>query len=203
MRTATLALLITLGLAAELSVQAAAPVPRPAKEFTVATPQGQQILISSLKGKVAVVQFLFTWCPHCQAFSKVLTELNTEYGARGFQALGVAFDELDPKDPVPLKDKVVAYTKQYAGFPVGVSNRSSVLSYLGISELERVGVPQIIVIDRKGVIREQSPSEGGGELGNPAHLKPLIESLLAEGTPAKGPAKTGAKKKTTDKKASE
>lgn len=186
-----------------LSAQAAAPVPRPAKEFTVATPQGQQILISSLKGKVAVVQFLFTWCPHCQAFSKVLTELNTEYGARGFQALGVAFDELDPKDPVPLKDKAVAYTKQYAGFPVGVSNRSSVLSYLGISELERVGVPQIIVIDRKGVIREQTTSEGGGELGNPAHLKPLIESLLAEGAAAKGPAKTGAKKKSTEKKASE
>ena len=208
MRTPILALFITLGLSAELSVQAAAPVPRPAKEFTIATPQGQQILISSLKGKVAVVQFLFTWCPHCQAFSKVLTELNTEYGARGFKALGVAFDELDPKDPVPLKDKVTAYTKQYAGFPVGVSNRSAVLSYLGISELERVGVPQIIVIDKKGMIREQTTAQGGGELGDPAHLKPLIESLLAEGAPAKTPAKTGSKKstgekKTTDKKASE
>jgi thiol-disulfide isomerase/thioredoxin len=153
------------------------------------------------------VQFLFTWCPHCQAFSKVLTELNTEYGARGFQALGVAFDEVDPKDPVPLKEKVVAYGKTYAGFPVGVSNRTSVLSYLGISELERVGVPQIVVIDRKGIIREQTTSEGGGELGNPAHLKPLIESLLAEGAPAKTPAKaspkTGTKSKTAEKKASE
>jgi len=192
-----------------LPAQAAAPVPRPAKEFTVATPQGQQILISSLKGKVAVVQFLFTWCPHCQAFSKVLTQLNTEYGPRGFQALGVAFDDLDPKDPVPLKDKVVSYTKEHAGFPVGVSNRTAVLSYLGISELERIGVPQIVIIDRKGVIREQSTSQGGGPLGDPAHLKPLIESLLAEGAPAKGPAKTGtpttkpAEKKTSDKKTSE
>ena len=186
-----------------LPAKAEAPVPRPAKEFTVATPQGQQILISSLKGKVAVVQFLFTWCPHCQAFSKVLTQLNTEYSARGFQALGVAFDDVDPKDPVPLKDKVVTYTQQNAGFPVGVSNRSTVLSYLGISELERVGVPQIMVIDRKGVIREQSTAQGGGPLGDPAHLKPLIESLLAEGAPAKGPAKTGTAKKTAEKKTSE
>ena len=199
MRTPVLALFLALG----ISVQAEAPVPRPAKEFTVATPQGQQILISSLKGKVAVVQFLFTWCPHCQAFSKVLTQLNTEYGPRGFQALGVAFDDVDPKDPVPLKDKVVTYTQQHAGFPVGVSNRSAVLSYLGISELERIGVPQIIIIDRKGVIREQSTSQGGGPLGDPAHLKPLIESLLAEGAPAKGPAKTGTAKKTADKKTSE
>jgi peroxiredoxin len=190
MRTATLALFWTL----VLSVQAASPVPRPSKEFTVATPQGQQILLSSLKGKVCVVQFLFTWCPHCQNFSKVLTQLNAEYGPRGFQALGVAFE-----DDV-TKDKAVSYAQQFAGFPVGVSTRSSVFSYLGLSELERIGVPQIAVIDRKGVIREQSTAEGGGPLGDPAHLKPLIESLLAEGAPAKAPAKGGDTKKTSEKK---
>jgi len=212
MRTPLLAVLITLGTTfLELPANAAAPVPRPAKEFTIAPPQGPQILISSLKGKVAVVQFLFTWCPHCQAFSKVLTQLNSEYGPRGFQALGVAFNDQpdNPEDKVPLKDKVQAYTKEYAGFPVGVSSRTPVLTYLGISELERIGVPQIIIIDRKGVIREQSPTQGGGPLGDPAHLKPLIESLLAEGAPAKGPAKTGtsttkpAEKKTAEKKTSE
>jgi thiol-disulfide isomerase/thioredoxin len=194
-----LALGLTLGITLGLQAQAAAPVPRPAKEFTVATPQGQQILISSLKGKVTVIQFLFTWCPHCQAFSQALTQLNLEYGPRGFQALGVAFDDDDGK--MPLKDKVTGYAKQYAGFPVGVSNRSTVLSYLGISELERIGVPQIVVIDRKGQIREQSPSQGGGPLGDPAHLKPLIESLLAEGAPAKGSAKLKDQpksQKTTD-----
>jgi hypothetical protein len=100
-----------------------------------------------------------------------------------------------------LKDKAAAYAKQYAGFPVGYSTRSTVLSYLGISELERIGVPQIMVIDRKGVIREQSTSQGGGPLGDPAHLKPLIESLLAEGAGAKAPAKS--EKKTADKKTSE
>src|SRR6185295_7896085 len=199
MRTALLALFITLA----VSVQAEAPVPRPSKEFTVAVPGGQQILLSSLKGKVVVMQYLFTWCPHCQAFSKVLTQLNNEYSSRGFQALGVAFDDDDPKTPA-LKDKAVAYGQQYAGFPVGAANRSTVFAFLGLSELQRIGVPQIVVIDRKGVIREQSPGEGGGPLGDPAHLKPLIESLLAEGAPAKAPAKTGdTKKKAADKKASE
>ena len=197
MRTATLAVILSLGLASELSVQAAAPVPRPSKEFTVAPPQGQQILLSSLKGKVAVVQFLFTWCPHCQAFSKMLTQLNSEYGPRGFQALGVAFE-----DDV-TKEKAVMYGQQYAGFPVGVSSRTTVFNYLGLSELERIGVPQIVVIDRKGVIREQSSSEGGGPLGSPEHLKPLIESLLAEGAPAKSPAKSSDTQKTTGKKAAD
>jgi peroxiredoxin len=197
MRTPSLAYVLTLGLCLGLAAQAAAPVPRPSKEFTVATPQGQQILLSSLKGKVAVVQFLFTWCPHCQAFSKVLTMLNNEYAPRGFQALGVAFD-----DDV-TKEKTMTYTQQFAGFPVGVSARSTVFSYLGLSELERIGVPQIVVIDRKGMIREQSPSSGGGPLGDIGHLKPLVESLLAESEPAKAPAKSGTNKKTADKKASE
>jgi hypothetical protein len=78
-----------------------------------------------------------------------------------------------------------------------------VLSYLGISELESVGVPQIVIIDRKGVIREQSPTQGGGPLGDPAHLKPLIESLLAEGGADKSGASTKkpAEKKTTEKTA--
>jgi thiol-disulfide isomerase/thioredoxin len=193
MRTATLALFLALG----LSVQAAAPVPRPSKQFTVSTPQGQRILLSSLKGKVVVVQFLFTWCPHCQAFSKVLTQLNAEYGPRGFQALGVGFE-----DDV-TKQKVEDYTKQYAGFPVGISNRSTVLGYLGISELERIGVPQIVVIDRKGVIREQTSSQGGGPLGDPAHLQPLVEKLLAEGVTSKAPAKHSTTKRAAAKKASE
>jgi len=182
-------------------------VPRQSKEFTVVTPQGQQILLSSEKGKVCVVQFLATWCPHCQAFSQMLTQLSTEYGPRGFQALGVAFDDDDGK--APLKDKAAAYAKQYAGFPVGFATRSTVLSYLGISELERIGYPEIVVLDRKGVIREQSPTQGGGPLSDPAHLRMVIESLLAEGGGTKAPAKGGdattkpAVKKTTDKKTSE
>ena len=77
------------------------------------------------------------------------------------------------------------------------------LSYLGIPELERIGVPEIVVIDRKGVIREQSPTEGGGPLTNEMHLRSVIESLLAEGAGAKSPAKGGSAKKTADKKTSE
>ena len=133
MRNATLALLITLGITLGLTAQAAAPVPRPSKEFTVVTPEGPRILLSSLKGKVVVVQFLFTWCPHCQAFSKLLTKLNAEYGPRGFQALGVAFDDDDPNNKLPLKDKAAAYAKQYAGFPVGYSTRSTGVKLLGDS----------------------------------------------------------------------
>ena len=61
------------------------------------------------------------------------------------------------------------------------------------------------MIDRKGVIREQSPTQGGGPLGDPAHLRPLIESLLAEGAGLPRAAlryEEPAEKKTADKKTS-
>ena len=60
------------------SAFAAMPVPRPSKEFTFVEPDGKQVLLSSLKGKVVVIQFLYTTCPHCQALSRELTKLSAE-----------------------------------------------------------------------------------------------------------------------------
>src|ERR1700761_9228674 len=68
------------------------PIPRPAKEFDFVQPSGKHILLSSLKGKVVIVQGLLVTCPHCQAFSQLLTKMQNEYGPRGFQAMGIAYD---------------------------------------------------------------------------------------------------------------
>src|SRR5271154_3951414 len=71
------------------------PVPRPAKEFVCSDQNGKRIALSSYKGKVVVVQFLSTSCSHCQAMSQMLTRLQAEFGPKGFQAIGVAFNEAD------------------------------------------------------------------------------------------------------------
>ena len=89
---------------------------------------GKTTLLTSLKGKVVYVQFLFTTCPHCQALSAVLTKLNREFGPQGFQTLGVAFDD----DVTPAKSG--AYVRQFGvGFPVGYASRATVESYLGMT----------------------------------------------------------------------
>src|SRR6185369_847976 len=94
--SALLATLFTSGLA----LQAAAPVPRPTKEFTIVLPNGKQQLLSSYRGKVVMAAFMFTTCPHCQALSKIITKLQGELGSRGFQAVGVAFnDEVNTANP--------------------------------------------------------------------------------------------------------
>lgn len=190
-------LLTTFAAFAALGVTAfaAPPVPRQAKELEIDQPNGKHSLLTSYRGKVVVVQFLFTTCPHCQAYSQLLTKLQNEYGPRGFQALGGAFNEAD-------NNMVINYVNQYkVGFPVGVMVRDTVMNFMGFSLMDRLVVPQIALIDRKGMIREQSESNPttAPPLQNEAHLRAAIEKLLAEGAATSktaAPAKSsGAAKK--------
>ena len=54
------------------------------------------------------------------------------------------------------------------------------MGYLGYSIMERLAVPQVMIIDRKGRVRAQSEPEGSAELQQPETLRPLLEKLLAE-----------------------
>src|SRR5580692_6141949 len=98
------------------SAYAAAPIPRPAPQLEIADGSGKHLL-TSYKGKVVVVQFLLTTCPHCQRFSQLLNKLQADYGPKGFQALGAAVNEATPE---MAKD----YQTKYAqAFPVGPLTR--------------------------------------------------------------------------------
>ena len=190
-------------LASALALQAAAPVPRPTKEFTITLPSGKQSLLSSYRGKVVMLACMFTTCPHCQALSKVMTKLQGELGPRGFQGLGVAFnDEVNTPNSASNSQVTASFISQFqVGFPMGFAPRDSVLSYLGVSSLERWVVPQIAIIDRKGVIRAQSASQGTADLQTESYLRKYLGELLDEGgkaaTPSKAPAKKAADKKTS------
>ena len=176
MRHLTTALLtLTLG----ASAFAAMPVPRQSKEFTFVQPDVKQILLSSLKGKVVVVQFLYTTCPHCQALSKELTKLAAELGPN-VQMMGVAFEE---DEAAKEAGAAANYVRTYGvSFPVGYATRDTVMSYLGLSVMDRFVVPQVAIIDKKGVVRAQSAPMGTTELQTPDYLRGFIKDLLAGGT---------------------
>jgi peroxiredoxin len=171
-------ILCTLGVAA---FAAGPALPRPAKELELIEPSGKHDLLTSYRGKVVIVQFLYTTCPHCQAYSQLLTKLQGEYGPRGLQCLGLAFDDA-------TNSMVTNYVTKYrVGFPVGPAQRDTVLSFLGFSVMDQVFVPQITLIDRKGVIREETEPKPTTQppLQDEAHLRSSIEKLLDEGSGAK------------------
>jgi thiol-disulfide isomerase/thioredoxin len=186
----TLAAFVALG----VSALAAPPVPRLAKEFDFVEPSGHHILLSSLKGKVVIVQGLLTTCPHCQAYSQVLTKLQGEYGPRGFQAMGIAYDV----DAATAQNYVTQY---HVGFPVGYAPEDTMISFLGFSVLDRFTVPQVMIIDRKGMIQTQSPAMSDGLLQQEPNVRMWIEKLLgpapagsAKGAPATKSAPTSSAK---------
>jgi hypothetical protein len=75
-----------------------------------------------------------------------------------------------------------------------------VLSYLGVSDIESWVVPQIAIIDRKGMVRAQSAARGTTELQTEDYLRKYLGELLTESkpaTPSKAPAKKAADKKTS------
>ena len=163
---------------------------RKAPELAFNVPGQGERLLSQYRGKVVALEFIFTTCPHCQAASRMMTKFQQEYGTRGFQALDVAIN--DHADLL-----VDNFTKDYGvGFPVGWTSRDQMLSFMGFSMAERFVVPQLVLIDRKGVIHYQTPP-----LGDEAYSKVVaedavrqhIEELLSQNTSTSGRSSASTK----------
>src|SRR5262245_8960036 len=87
-------------------------------EFTISQPSGKTTLLSSLKGKVVVLEFLFIQSDHCLKVAKTLSKLNDELGPRGFQPIGIVFDPPTARNSGgQLVPPMVEYFK--INYPVG------------------------------------------------------------------------------------
>lgn len=168
--------------------------PRKAAEFVVQLPEGGQKLLSQYRGKVVCIGFFFTTCPHCQHAAQMLTKLQNEYGAKGFQVLAVAFNPM-------AKMLVPDFVRDYKiGFPVGYSEREPVNSFLENPPENALHVPQLVFVDKKGMVRNQSLTRNDSETAVEANVRSVVEKLLAEpNTMSSGakPAAPAAKKKSS------
>jgi len=128
----------------QVFTQAAALIqgqPRPA--FVLPDLQGAPRDVKVWDGKVLVLNFWATWCPPCRDEIPGFIELQTNYGDRGLQIVGVAIDELRA-------------TTEYAmtmgiNYPllVGDSDAIEVAKSYG----NHIGaLPYTVVIDRSGRI---------------------------------------------------
>ncbi len=154
---------------------------RKAPELAFHLPGEGEQLLSHYRGKVVAIEFILTTCPHCQAASRVMTQLQQQYGSRGFQALDLAINGLDEGRNAEQADALVeTFARGFqVGFPVGWVNRDQFTSFLGFSVVEYTVVPQLVMIDRKGYIRFQTPPRGDENAMKPETLRQRIEELLA------------------------
>ena len=181
-------LIVILMLAASGLAALPAAVPRKSPEFTISEPSGKTTMLSSLQGKVVVMEFLFTKSEHCLRVAKTLNKLQGELGPRGFQPVGVVFG---PNADEQFVIYMVDFLK--LAYPVGYTTSANVDTYLGRTGNEILNIPQVVVIDRAGMIRAASGRKGGDpKLEDENYLRNLIDSLLKAAAPV-----ASSKKKVT------
>ncbi|MFM7202691.1 MAG: redoxin domain-containing protein [Myxococcota bacterium] len=135
----------------------------PAPELQVLSwEQGEATSMADLKGKVVLVNFWQTWCPHCRKELPHLSELYNQYKDQGLVVLGVTRD--DKQQDLSglqsfLKDNPVT-------FPIVRVQQQTARDYV-VS-----GIPAAALVDRNGVVQWRAHP---GSLTNAQ-----IETLLAQ-----------------------
>jgi len=69
------------------------PVGSEAPDFTQNTPDGQPLSLSSLRGKVVLIDFWASWCRPCRMENPNVVRMYNKYHGKGFEILGVSLDK--------------------------------------------------------------------------------------------------------------
>ena len=78
-----------------------------AADIALPSVRGDTIHLSSLKGKVVLLDFWASWCGPCRSSNKELTKLYPKYKSKGFEILGVSLDDDHSKWKMAIaKDKI-------------------------------------------------------------------------------------------------
>ncbi|MGH9798977.1 MAG: TlpA disulfide reductase family protein [Blastocatellia bacterium] len=152
-----------------------------------AAARANKLKLSSLRGKVVLMDMFWSKCTHCQEHAPHVVAINNEYRQRGFTVLGLAKDSKDNAEEIKsVKDYMAAAKINY---PIAFITTEVVAYY---ADNRNHGVPQMVLFgaDGKMVFREIGWNENIEK-----KLKAAIEEQLAkmpataiEKTPEKAPA---------------
>jgi thiol-disulfide isomerase/thioredoxin len=150
-----------------------ASVPRPLADISVPTPGGK-IRLSQYRGKVMVVALISTTCEHCIVSMQLLSQLQKEYGPRGFQVFAVAADDMAAKMVGPLT------RLRQPGFPLGYLDHNTTMELCDFKRDDHPFVPMYLFVDKKGTVRFQYSGNEDFFKAEEKNTKILIEGLLKQ-----------------------
>ena len=123
---------------------------QPAPDVTFKNLQGAEVPLSSMKGKVVLLNFWATWCEPCRSEIPVLIGLQDKYSSKGFTMLGASMDE----DGVKAVDPFIHTTQFNVGgqqrlmdYPIVLGSDAITDKFGGL-----LGMPTSYLISRDGKI---------------------------------------------------
>jgi peroxiredoxin len=151
------------------ALPAAAGPGRPGGPLQVKVRNGPPLEVQKLKGKVVLLDFMTTVCPTCKLAAAGIEKLYRELGPRGFSPVAVALNVESPEALDP-------YRREHGlTFPLGVTSREVVGSYLQHPANQPFMVPTLVLLDRQGRICSVEVGWNGDAALRSAVL-PLLES---------------------------
>ena len=135
-----------------------------APDFTLPALDGTSVMLSKIKGQVALINIWATWCPPCRAEMPTIQATYEQYRDQGFTVLAVDVQE-DPRT-------IAAFMREYKlTFPALLDLDGTVSQ-----TYQAYALPSSFFVDRKGIIRAvyRGPMPRGVIAGT-------VEQLLQEG----------------------
>jgi peroxiredoxin len=134
------------------------PVPegQAAPDFSLPGIDGKTYTLSELKGKVVLLEFIATWCPHCQDEAPAMNDLYNGYNSQGVEFIDINATPYghDHTSPATTNDLIWFRNQFRVPFPMLFDKTLKSTADYGI-----LGYPSIYIIDKAGKVAYQPPTD--------------------------------------------
>jgi thiol-disulfide isomerase/thioredoxin len=152
-------------------------LPRKAENIGIQVAPDKYLWLSDYSGKTCVMAFILTTCPHCQFTVGLLNRIQKDYAGKDVQVIASAIEPMSSLN-------IPSFTKTFqVAFPVGYNDQRYIAKFLGRGPDDPLLMPQLVFVDRNGVIRAQLSGEDAAMNKDiqDKSLRETLEKTMKEG----------------------